>query len=105
MLDLKQRKPDARAYGAGLEQWIIRTLAALTCAANGARTRRLWVARPDKVGYEDKIAAIGVRCGAGSVPRHPSMSRPDLSHFRRSLPCGVADIRYGVTSLVDLVCP
>src|SRR5882672_4819637 len=27
MLDLKRRRPDVRAYVAGLEQWIIRTLA------------------------------------------------------------------------------
>src|SRR6202789_3415731 len=29
MLDLKQRHPDVRAYVAGLEEWIIRALAAL----------------------------------------------------------------------------
>src|SRR3974390_3369291 len=28
MLDLKRRRPDVRAFVAGLEQWIIRTLAA-----------------------------------------------------------------------------
>src|SRR3974390_3952574 len=28
MLDLKRRRPDVRAYVAGLEEWIIRTLAA-----------------------------------------------------------------------------
>ena len=27
---------------------------------------------------------------------------PDLSHFSGIVPCGVADTRYGVTSLVDL---
>ena len=27
---------------------------------------------------------------------------PDLSHFSGIVPCGVADARYGVTSLVDL---
>src|SRR3982074_1584822 len=32
MLDLKRRRPDVRAYVAGLEQWIIRTLAAFTVA-------------------------------------------------------------------------
>ena len=29
MLDLKRRRPDVRAYVAGLEEWIIRTLARL----------------------------------------------------------------------------
>ena len=27
---------------------------------------------------------------------------PDLSHFSAIVPCGVADPRFGVTSLVDL---
>jgi len=27
---------------------------------------------------------------------------PDLAHFAAIVPCGVADPRYGVTSLVDL---
>jgi lipoyl(octanoyl) transferase len=27
---------------------------------------------------------------------------PDLTHFDAIVPCGVADPRYGVTSLVDL---
>jgi lipoyl(octanoyl) transferase len=27
---------------------------------------------------------------------------PDLAHFKAIVPCGVADPRYGVTSLVDL---
>jgi lipoyl(octanoyl) transferase len=30
---------------------------------------------------------------------------PDLSHFSGIIPCGVADPRYGVTSLVDLGLP
>src|SRR6201746_1516080 len=57
MLDLKRRRPDVRAYVAGLEQWIIRTLDAF----NVRRERRedrvgVWVARPDKgPGFEDKI--------------------------------------------------
>ncbi|MGH7004147.1 MAG: lipoyl(octanoyl) transferase LipB, partial [Alphaproteobacteria bacterium] len=27
---------------------------------------------------------------------------PDLGHFRGIVPCGIADDRYGVTSLADL---
>ncbi|MEA2930756.1 MAG: lipoyl(octanoyl) transferase, partial [Hyphomicrobiales bacterium] len=30
---------------------------------------------------------------------------PELSHFSGIVPCGVADARYGVTSLVDLGLP
>ncbi len=37
MLDLKSRRPDVRAYVAGLEAWIIRTLAAFNIRGNGAR--------------------------------------------------------------------
>jgi lipoyl(octanoyl) transferase len=30
---------------------------------------------------------------------------PDLTHFEAIVPCGVADPRYGVTSLADLGLP
>ena len=63
MLDLKRRRPDVRAYVAGLEEWIIRTLAAFNVKGERREDRvGVWVARPDKgPGHEDKIAAIGVR--------------------------------------------
>src|SRR3981081_542154 len=63
MLDLKRRRPDVRAYVAGLEQWIIRTLAAFNVRGERREDRvGGWVRRPDKgFGFEDKIAAIGVR--------------------------------------------
>src|SRR5881409_4363051 len=63
MLDLKRRGPDVRAYVAGLEEWIIRTLAAFDVHGERREDRvGVWVRRPDKgAGYEDKIAAIGVR--------------------------------------------
>ena len=40
MLDLKRRRPDVRAYVAGLEEWIIRTLAAFQRARRAARGSR-----------------------------------------------------------------
>src|SRR6201994_1171254 len=105
MLDLKRRKPDVRAYVAGLEEWIIRTLAAFNVRGERREDRvGVWVARPDKGdGFEDKIAAIGVRLKRW-VSFHGIAINvdPDLSHFSAIVPCGVADIRYGVTSLVDL---
>src|SRR5258708_40228617 len=63
MLDLKRRRPDVRAYVAGLEEWIIRTLAAFNVRGERREDRvGVWVKRPDKgAGFEDKIAAIGVR--------------------------------------------
>ena len=105
MLDLKRRRPDVRTYVAALEQWIIGTLAAFNVRGERREDRvGVWVNRPDKgAGCEDKIAAIGVR-----VKRWVSFHgiainvEPDLSHFSAIVPCGVADPRYGVTSLVDL---
>ena len=40
MLDLKRRRPDVRAYVAGLEEWIIRTLGPFQCARRAARGPR-----------------------------------------------------------------
>src|ERR1700755_2452706 len=105
MLDLKRRRPDVRAYVAGLEQWIIRTLAAFNVRGERREDRvGVWVARPDKgVGFEDKIAAIGVRLRRWVSFHGIAINvEPDLSHFGAIVPCGVADPRYGVTSLVDL---
>jgi lipoyl(octanoyl) transferase len=105
MLDLKRRQPDVRAYVAGLEQWIIRTLAAFDVQGERREDRvGVWVARPDKgVGFEDKIAAIGVRLRRWVSFHGISLNvDPDLAHFDAIVPCGVADLRYGVTSLRDL---
>jgi len=105
MLDLKRRRPDVRAFVAALEQWIIRTLAAFNIRAERREDRvGVWVKRPDKGdGYEDKIAAIGVRLKRWVSFHGIAINvEPDLSHFRAIVPCGVVDPRYGVTSLVDL---
>ncbi len=105
MLDLKRRRPDVRAYVAGLEQWIIRTLAAFNVRGERREDRvGVWVARPDKgAGFEDKIAAIGVRLRRWISFHGISINvEPDLAHFAGIVPCGVADPRYGVTSLADL---
>jgi lipoyl(octanoyl) transferase len=108
MLDLKQRRPDVRAYVAGLEEWIIRTLAAFNVRGERREDRvGVWVRRPDKgSGCEDKIAAIGVRLRRWVSFHGIAINvEPDLSHFSAIVPCGVADPRYGVTSLVDLGLP
>src|ERR1700719_306446 len=105
MLDLKRRRPDVRAYVAGLEQWIIRALAAFNVRGERREDRvGVWVARPDKgAGFEDKIAAIGVRLKRWVSFHGIAINvEPDLSHFDAIVPCGVADPRFGVTSLVDL---
>src|SRR5258707_14690047 len=49
MLDLKRRRPDARAYLAGLEEWISRTFAAFNLRGERPEGRGcVWVDRPDK---------------------------------------------------------
>ncbi len=105
MLDLKLRRPDVRAYVAGLEEWIIRTLATFNVRGERREDRvGVWVKRPDKgEGFEDKIAAIGVRLRRWVSFHGIAINvEPDLTHFDAIVPCGVADPRYGVTSLVDL---
>src|SRR6202048_380642 len=105
MLDLKRRRPDVRAYVASLEEWIIRTLAAFKGRGERREDRvGVWVSRPDKgLGFEDKIAAIGVRLRRWVSFHGISINvEPDLSHFDAIVPCGVVDPRYGVTSLSDL---
>ena len=105
MLDLKRRRPDVRAYVAGLEQWIIRTLSAFNVRGERREDRvGVWVARPDKgAGFEDKIAAIGVRLRRWVSFHGISINiDPELSHFAAIVPCGVVDKRCGVTSLADL---
>jgi lipoyl(octanoyl) transferase len=105
MLDLKRRQPDVRAYVAGLEQWIIRTLAAFNVTGERREDRvGVWIKRPDKGhGFEDKIAAIGVRLRRWVSFHGISINvEPDLTHFSAIIPCGVVDPRYGVTSLADL---
>jgi len=105
MLDLKRRRPDVRAYVAALEALLIRTLAAFNVRGERREDRvGVWVKRPDKGdGYEDKIAAIGVRLKRWVSFHGIAINvEPDLSHFEAIVPCGVVDPRYGVTSLVDL---
>jgi lipoyl(octanoyl) transferase len=105
MLDLKRRRPDVRAYVAGLEEWIICTLRAFNVRGERREDRvGVWVSRPDKgIGFEDKIAAIGVRLRHWVSFHGVSINvEPDLEHFDAIVPCGVADPRYGVTSLSDL---
>jgi lipoyl(octanoyl) transferase len=108
MLDLNRRKPDVRAFVATLEEWIIRTLAALNVRGERRSDRiGVWVRRPDKgEGFEDKIAAIGIRVRRWVTLHGIALNiEPELSHFSGIVPCGVADARYGVTSLSDLGLP
>jgi lipoyl(octanoyl) transferase len=105
MLDLKRRRPDVRRFVATVEEWMIRTLAHFDLRGERRAGRiGVWVQRPDKgEGCEDKIAAIGIRLKRWVSLHGASLNiDPDLSHFSGIVPCGVADARYGVTSLRDL---
>jgi lipoyl(octanoyl) transferase len=105
MLDLKRREPDIRRYVATLEEWMIRTLEAFNVRGERREDRiGVWVKRPDKgEGFEDKIGAIGVRVKRWVTMHGLALNvEPDLTHFSGIVPCGVANARYGVTSLVDL---
>jgi lipoyl(octanoyl) transferase len=108
MLDLKTRGADVRRYVAVLEEWIIRTLAAFNVRGERREERvGVWVRRPDKgPDHEDKIAAIGIRVRRWVTLHGVSVNvEPELAHFSGIVPCGVADPRYGVTSLVDFGVP
>jgi lipoyl(octanoyl) transferase len=99
MLDLKQRGQDVRAFVAGLEDWIISTLAAFDVRGERREDRvGVWVQHD---GREGKIAALGIRVRKGITFHGISINvNPDLSHFTGIVPCGVTE--HGVTSFADL---
>jgi len=105
MLDLKRRAPDVRRFVATIEEWIIHTLDAFNVRGERRDDRiGVWVRRPDKGdGFEDKIAAIGIRVSRWVTLHGFALNvEPDLTHFSGIVPCGVSEPRYGVTSLADL---
>lgn len=105
MLDLKARGGDVRKFVHDLEEWLIRTLAAFGVTGERREGRiGVWVRRADKgEGFEDKIAALGIRVRRGITFHGVSLNvAPDLSHFAAIMPCGVSEQHYGVTSLADL---
>jgi len=109
MLDVGARGKDVRAFVQNLEAWIIAALASFNIEA-GVREGRVgvWVDRTEPGGplREDKIAAIGVRLKRWVSFHGISLNvEPELEHFTGITPCGIADPRYGVTSLADLGIP
>jgi lipoyl(octanoyl) transferase len=108
MLDLKRRSPDIRRFVASLEEWLIRTLDHFNVRGERRADRiGVWVRRPDKgPDHEDKIAAIGIRVRRFVTLHGVSLNvDPRLADFSGIVPCGIADPRHGVTSLVDLGLP
>jgi lipoyl(octanoyl) transferase len=102
LLDLKRRRPDVRLYIRDLEEWLIRTLAAFGIEGERRQGRvGIWVERGG--GREDKIAAIGVRIRRWVSFHGVALNvDPELAHFSGIVPCGLADTRFGVTSLAAL---
>lgn len=103
MLDLKARGQDVRAFVAGLEDWIIATLARFNVQGERRDDRvGVWVRRPEKgPDVEDKIAAIGIRVRRWVSFHGISINvDPELDHFSGIVPCGIR--QHGVTSLADL---
>jgi lipoyl(octanoyl) transferase len=108
MLDLKRRAPDVRRFVATIEEWLIHALGAFNVRGERRDDRvGVWVRRPDRgADFEDKIAAIGIRVRHWVTLHGFALNvEPELSHFSGIVPCGVAQARYGVTSLADLGVP
>lgn len=108
MLDLSRRGQDVRRFVMALESWLIDALSAFNVVGERREDRvGVWVKRPEKgIGYEDKIGAIGIRVRHWVTFHGISLNvEPDLTHFAGIVPCGIAEQRYGVTSLVDLGLP
>lgn len=106
MLDMKQRGGDVRGLVAGVERWVIATLAKFNVEGERREGRvGIWVRRPEKgEGKEDKIAAIGLRVSRWVTTHGLSFNvEPDLSHYSGIVPCGISE--HGVTSLADLGLP
>jgi lipoyl(octanoyl) transferase len=99
MLDLKKRGNDVRAFVAGLEDVIIRTLMEFGVVGERREDRvGVWVRRGER---EDKVAALGIRVRRGVTLHGLSINvNPELEHFDGIVPCGVSE--HGVTSLWDL---
>jgi lipoyl(octanoyl) transferase len=106
MLDLARRGADVRRFVCDLEAWIIAALARFNVRGERRPGRvGIWVDRGrDKgPGREDKIAAIGVRVRHWVTLHGVALNvDPDLGHFRGIVPCGIAEDRFGTTSLADL---
>src|SRR6202171_1047884 len=105
MLDLKRRGADVRRYVLALEEWIIEALARFDVKGERRAERiGVWVKRPNKgEGYEDKIAALGIRVKRWVTLHGISLNvAPHLTHYAGILPCGIAEPNFRVTSLADL---
>jgi lipoyl(octanoyl) transferase len=93
---------DVRCFVHGLEEWLIRTLAAFGVRGERRKGRvGIWIAEG---GTEAKIAAIGVRVTRWVSWHGVALNvAPDLGHYGGIIPCGISE--HGVTSLHALGIP
>jgi len=97
LLDLKRRGTDVRCFVAGLEEWMIRTLARFNVRGE-RRAGRVGIWIDEGGGRESKIAAIGVRVRQWVTYHGVALNvDPDLAHYRGIVACGIRE--HGVTSL------
>jgi len=97
LLDLKRRGTDVRCFVAGLEEWMIRTLARFNLKGE-RRAGRVGIWIDEGQGHESKIAAIGVRVRQWVTYHGVALNvDPNLAHYRGIVACGIHE--HGVTSL------
>lgn len=91
---------DIRGFVAGLEAWLIDTLATFGVRGETREGRvGIWVVDP--AGNESKIAAIGVRVSRWVSYHGIALNvAPDLARYGGIVPCGISE--HGVTSLAAL---
>ncbi|ATE67208.1 lipoyl(octanoyl) transferase LipB [Rhizorhabdus dicambivorans] len=99
LLDLEKRGRDIRCFVAGIENWLIRTLADFGIEGRSEPGRvGIWTGHGPR---EAKIGAIGVRVRRWVSFHGFSLNvDPDLSHFSGIVPCGLGE--YAVTSMAAL---
>ena len=88
MLDLRARGRDLRGYVRNLEEWLIRSLAALGVRGE-RRAGRVGIWVDDVRGGEAKIAALGVRVRRWVTYHGVAINvAPDLAAYDGIVPCG-----------------
>jgi len=88
---------DVRQFVAGLEAWLIATLAMFGLHGE-TREGRVGIWLTDPAGRESKIAAIGVRVSRWVTTHGIALNvAPDLAAYTGIIPCGIRT--HGVTSL------
>jgi lipoyl(octanoyl) transferase len=91
---------DIRKFVAGLEAWLIATLAIFGIQGE-TRPGRVGIWVTDPTGAEAKIAAIGVRVSRWVSYHGIALNvAPDLAAYNGIIPCGIS--AHGVTSLEAL---